>query len=306
MTPTNVPKTVDLFDAVSIPPNWIIKGLLPDGMTLMVGPAKDAMKSVQAMAMGLMVSGYPNGIYPKFMCRPTREPSTVLYLSAEAEAGEMRSTMEDYCGVRGERHDLFLVVEDPSECMLDTEEGRENITALLNEHQPTLTVIDPLANLHTQDENDATAMLALLLPLRRWAKRHGVAVLVLHHPKKLGEGVTQYKNQDARGSGALSGLIDGQLVITPYKDFLNIKATFKRGAGWERQIVLGVEGETAREHILIDDKGIDGQVRAAVARGVTTVEALCNELGARRSKVAEALGKLKRNGLLDQPKGRSK
>jgi hypothetical protein len=68
----------------------------------------------------------------------------------------------------------------------------------------SLVVIDPLAAfLPAGSENDATCVLAALLPLQRLTGI-GLSVLVLHHPRK---GRVR-SGQAARGSGALSGYAD--------------------------------------------------------------------------------------------------
>jgi hypothetical protein len=67
-----------------------------------------------------------------------------------------------------------------------------------------LAVIDPLAAfLPGRGENSAELMLEALMPLRRLAAQ-GVAVLLLHHPRK----GAAADGQAARGSGALAGLAD--------------------------------------------------------------------------------------------------
>jgi hypothetical protein len=68
----------------------------------------------------------------------------------------------------------------------------------------SLIVIDPLAGfLPGKSENDASAVLDALMPLQRLTTL-GLAVLVLHHPRK----EETEPGQAARGSGALSGYAD--------------------------------------------------------------------------------------------------
>jgi hypothetical protein len=67
-----------------------------------------------------------------------------------------------------------------------------------------LVVIDSLANLSPlRTENDATEMVRVLSTLQRLTSC-GIAVLVLHHPRK----GPHAAGQAARGSGALSGFVD--------------------------------------------------------------------------------------------------
>lgn len=67
-----------------------------------------------------------------------------------------------------------------------------------------LFVVDPLASfLPGRSDSDAGTLLDLLHPLRRLADA-GVAVLVLHHPRK----ASAEEGSAARGSGALLGFVD--------------------------------------------------------------------------------------------------
>lgn len=87
----------------------------------------------------------------------------------------------------------------------------EDWQALLNqigrihEQRPIAALfIDSLANLSPmRSENEASEMLKSLLPLQRLTSR-GIAVVVLHHPKK----GPLLPGQMARGSGALSAFVD--------------------------------------------------------------------------------------------------
>src|SRR5439155_25668623 len=107
--------------------------------------------------------------------------------------------------------------------------------------------IDPrAASLPRRDERNAAAMLESLLPLQRLTAR-GMAVLLLHHPKK---GST-LDGQAARGSGALDGAVDISLEMH----------TFKRARdGDRRRIVYGYSRHeaTPRNHIIeLNAEGTD-------------------------------------------------
>src|SRR5262249_10624792 len=80
----------------------------------------------------------------------------------------------------------------------------EELAALHARRPFDLLAAEPRAEfLPGRSENDPGAVLEALLPLRRLTER-GVAVLLLHHPRK-GRGL---EGQSARGSGALSGHVD--------------------------------------------------------------------------------------------------
>jgi RecA-family ATPase len=50
--------------------------------------------------------------------------------------------------------------------------------------QPRLLVLDPFVRLHRIDENASGEVAPLLAYLRELQRRHGVAVVVVHHAKK--------------------------------------------------------------------------------------------------------------------------
>lgn len=75
-----------------------------------------------------------------------------------------------------------------------------------------LFVVDPLASfLPGRSDSDPGTLLDLLTPLRRLADT-GVAVLVLHHPRK----AASEEGSAARGSGALLGYVDIILELHRY------------------------------------------------------------------------------------------
>lgn len=107
-----------------------------------------------------------------------------------------------------------------------------------------LLVVDPLASfLPGRSESDAGTLLRFLEPLQRLAAE-GVAVLVLHHPRKkpADEGST------ARGSGALLGYVDVILELT--------RAGSLRGDENRRRLIgLSRTGDTPRQLHYVWDSG---------------------------------------------------
>ena len=78
----------------------------------------------------------------------------------------------------------------------------DRIADLNQQHGTDLLIVDPLAHF-LRTENEARTILETLLPLRALTAR-GMAVLLLHHPKK---GLAQ-PGQAGRGHGSLLGHVD--------------------------------------------------------------------------------------------------
>ena len=80
----------------------------------------------------------------------------------------------------------------------------EHACGLRQSGELDLLVVDPLASfLPGRSESDAGTLLTMLQPLQRLAAT-GVAVLLLHHPRKK----PSDEGNSARGSGALLGFVD--------------------------------------------------------------------------------------------------
>ena len=103
-----------------------------------------------------------------------------------------------------------------------------------------LLVIDPLASfLPGRCESDAGTLLEALQPLHRLTER-GVAVVLLHHPRKNAKEAGSL----ARGSGALLGFVDTSLELTRYS---TAKADENRRLLGARSRRIGTPGRMAFE-----------------------------------------------------------
>jgi hypothetical protein len=88
----------------------------------------------------------------------------------------------------------------------------EELEALCVESGADLLVCDPLAELHNAEENDNTAMRAVIAAFRSLAKRLHIAVLILHHDRK---GNSNPGDMDrVRGASAISGAVRVMLTLT--------------------------------------------------------------------------------------------
>jgi DNA-binding CsgD family transcriptional regulator len=280
----------DLFEAERTPPVWVIEDLLPAGLTWLAGPPKKAQKSTMMLGMSLLVAGYKAKVFPAHMQRVARD-GKVIIISAEATAGMMRFDVEERMGVRAASVDGILVADDPWKFRLDRPDGKERLQDWAERLQPRVLVFDPFRNLHSQSEKDEGALLDLLGPWREWAIKNDAALLVLHHVRKPSEDQTEYTVKDLRGSGALDGMCDGSLIVTPKNGFHHIKAQFKRAAPWERDLILGVDGQTAKELVSDGDK----KVLKLLTDGATQDE-MAAALNKSKSYVSETVKKLERTG----------
>lgn len=282
----------DLGTATMEPPAWIIRDLLPVGLTFVGAPPK-AGKSTFTLAISLLVAGYESKVLPRRFNKVART-GPVLIFSAEATAGELRHTIEYSMGIPIEANEAILVCDDPFDWRLDDPNGLTKLLFWLEERKPLLLIIDPLRDFHAFDEKESGDMNRLLRPVQQWARREQSSVVIVHHSKKPSEeGKSKYNPHDLRGSGALFGLADAVLMFSPGKgdgEYL-ISSTFKRAKAWERTIrpaIYGFKGEEAIEVLT----NWDERVLKAWNADIRSAQGIASAIGLPIPEVRESLGKL--------------
>lgn len=293
---------IDVAKADRSPPSFIIEGLIPEGLTIIVGPPKDSYKSTITDAMAALVAGFPCAALPNEWKANKHGP--VMIFPYEADAGEHRVTLEDGMGVKLESNESILISLDTDTYRLDDEDAVEQMMFWLDARRPTMVILDPLANAHSIEEKDAAKMIHILAPLRKWAKEQGTAFVIVHHTRKLTE-ERAYRADDARGTSAIFGLCDGILVITPGKKpyELLIDAKYKRHKQWTKTVQLGIwerkgiqGGEILRE--------VDKMILGAILHEYGTLSAIAEHLAMSEKAIGDRLSKLVSNGLVKTKGGK--
>src|SRR5437763_4222758 len=185
----------ELRGAAEARPRWLWQGYLAAGnVTLLTSQWKAGKTTLLSILLDRMKTG---GMLAGRAVRPGR----AVVVSEESPAHwHLRSQKFDFAG-----HVCWLCRPFNGKPRLDQWHALlDQLRSLHEQVSLDLVVIDPLASfLPGRSENDAGAMLTALLPLQRLTAA-GLAVLVLHHPRKR----TSADGQWARGSGALSGYVD--------------------------------------------------------------------------------------------------
>jgi hypothetical protein len=83
---------------------------------------------------------------------------------------------------------------------------------LAEDFKPDVVMLDPLAELHTAEENDNTALRHVVALLRAFAQRHNCAVVLIHHTRK---GSTAGDMDAIRGASAVVGAARIALTVAP-------------------------------------------------------------------------------------------
>jgi hypothetical protein len=283
----------DLGTAERVPPKWVIKDLLPEGMVVLAGPPK-TYKSTIELVMVLLASGKECKALPE-QYAPVRTGRVVMF-SYEATAGELRYIAETDIGTKIPADESILIADDPFLFRLDDPDGIQKLLSWLDELKPLLVCLDPLRDFHSMDENDSGAIVRALRPLQRWAKANEACALLVHHTKKRDEGNNTHN--DWRGTSALLGMVDGCLTITRKGDeTILLSAAFKRGETYQRTINLSVYkrvGQSAEEEVGELEKAVLKLLKA----GAPDVKSIARQIRTAKGHVVECLRTLQRNGMV--------
>ncbi len=213
---------VDGWDPAAIEPRpWIASGyFLRKHVTTLIGPggiSKSSLVLAYMVALGLGREFHS--------MQPMRAFRSMVY-NAEDDAEEQRrrltATLVSFGttppAIRG-----MIARTGPSKVgtlfQRDPETGEVVPTAammrleqLVIQHSIDILFVDPLAELHTCDENDNTAMRAIVAAFRELAQRCSIAVCIVHHTRK---GIATPGDPDmGRGASAIIGASRVVLTLT--------------------------------------------------------------------------------------------
>ena len=130
-----------------------------------------------------------------------------------------------------------LFQRDPDTGEVTPTDALDDLKTLIIEQQADYLFVDPLAELHTVDENSNTEMRSILAAFRQLAKELDIAVVILHHDRK-GVGIAGDVDR-MRGASALQGAARIVLTLTRMTD--------------EEAQALGIPPEQKNSFIRIDN-----------------------------------------------------
>lgn len=185
------------------PVRWIVPGILPEGLTLLVGKPK---KGKSWMAMGLVEAVAAGGV--AFGTKRVEKGAT-LYLALEDNPRRLQKRLKKVLDGRAAPADMY--VETTWQRL--EEGGAGALDGWLSAHpEARLVVIDTLAKIRKPARgknvyHEDYSALESLLPI---AARHGVAIVVVHHLRK---GEASDPQDEISGSTGLAGGVDGFLIL---------------------------------------------------------------------------------------------
>jgi hypothetical protein len=183
---------------------WAVPGVLPEGVTILAGKPKIG-KSWLALGLGIAV-----GSGGRALGQIAVEPGEALYMGLEDNVRRLQKRMRKMLADREAPTRLEVTTDWPQ---LD-EGGVEALAAWLDKRPDArLVVVDTLKKIRPREAGSRSVYdldYEALEPLVPLASGQGVAILVVHHLRKLEAGDPL---DMISGSTGLTGGVDGAMVL---------------------------------------------------------------------------------------------
>jgi AAA domain len=216
----------------------------------------------------------------------------VLILQAEVSEKRMQERFVKQVTVyRDDARKRVLNACVYSSIKLDHAQGVSTVHAWIDQHCPDLVIVDPLANFHTGDENEAQDMSRVTTALDD-IRAKGIAVALVHHH---GKGSSRNSNvgHKARGSSVLPGWYDSHMSLEWAEFQRTVRLKFElRHDEAPADIVLRLNPKTLLFEPQSDEAAQISLVVAAIRDlGSTDAETVGNHCGKTRQWASDWLNK---------------
>lgn len=186
---------------------FIAGGILSRGDTLLVGAESKAGKST---LLSLLVRELITG--GNFLGFKVEHPVTVFYLQAELREARLKERLiPTYSKLPVPLLGQSFIWNTRGNILF----GRDTnlIFEWIQKLHPDVLLIDPLANFHTYDENNATEMMKLARLFDHMKFTFNLSLILSHHFRKLGNQKSESLLEHLRGSSALRGWVDTTIAM---------------------------------------------------------------------------------------------
>jgi hypothetical protein len=288
--------TVAELMAKTFPPvAWIVLGYLVAGLTLLAGRPKLG-KSWLVLDWCVAVA---RGGYTMSNQRAC-EAGDVLYLALEDNERRLQARLRKVLGSGGQRPDRLAVVtslptQDP--------EGLATVEAWLRQAEsPRLIVVDTLAKVRSakgRGDDPYASDYAAVAPWKSLADTHGVAVVLVHHVRKMR---AEDPLEMVSGTNGLTGAADTILVLDRDGQGCTLTGRGRDMEEFERAVQLDKEtcrwsvlGEAAEVRRSDERNEVLRHLEVAGAEGLTPAE-LADAAGMNHSTARGILNRMAKAG----------
>ena len=281
---------------------WLLRDLWGIESVGFVGGAPKCAKTWLGLDMALSVASAT----PCLGRFAVETPGPALVYLAEDALPQVKERIVGLVTHRGldlEAIDLHVITA-PS-VRLDVPKDQLRLDATVARLRPKLLLLDPLVRLHRVDENSSADISALLGFLRELSRRHGVAIVLVHHMSKRSRADP---GQALRGSSDLHAWGDDNAYLFRHHDHLRLLCEHRSAPAApaiDVRLVPNANGVGAHLEILGEDSAsppgpppLAQQIVAVLAAAATSLPrgALRQRLRVNNLRLGDALQDLEASG----------
>lgn len=220
----------DLLTEADEPDIWQVEGVLRHPtVSLIVGPPK-SYKSLLAQELCIAVA---TGT-PMFGLFSVPEPRCVIYIQEEssrrAVRGRFRTILTGRAMAPGVVRGMLHTITNQNFELDNPEQIKRLVSDGIERYGAELVIIDPLAEVHSADENAQKEMRPIMRALKQIRDLYQVSVIVVHHNNKSKE----YTNPAdmIRGSSSIWAAMDGGIFVLDAErdDEKRVRIVLKEGS----------------------------------------------------------------------------
>jgi hypothetical protein len=262
---------------------WLVSELWSEEAVGIVGGEPKCCKSFLALDLAVAVaSGTP--CLRRF---PVPHPGRVLLYAAEDALHVVRQRLEGICAASHLRiEDLDVQVITAPTVRIDQLTDRERLEHTIAQLKPRLLILDPFVRLHRVDENASGEVAPLLASLRELQRRHGLAVLLVHHARKGGARVRA--GQALRGSSEFHAWGDSNLYLRRVGEQITLSVEHRAAPSPPSLVLkLAQHGDALALEVIppaitdtpppssVDERIMDALMNAALPLPIAELRSLC-------------------------------
>lgn len=245
------PKPDALLDAVAILntdypiPQWIIKGLIPEGLTFFAGSPKSSKTYLAySLALTLALQSARDELWLGHY--PVRMSGPVVYVSLEDDAADTKQRiLELYPKGLPQLPEGRLIFHHG----INVPQLGNGLVQWLEEsiipaYKPAMIVLDPISYLYPSSKKNGdqfAEVREMLLPLRTMGRQHHIGIIgVDHRRKKSNDDIDVFET--LYGSNAKIAIADSLMLIVRDDKEITIHCKLRRGA--DQTLTLGFSFDT--------------------------------------------------------------
>lgn len=238
--------------------DWIINGLIASGEVSMISALPWGGKStLLAQAMANTAQGLDWLKYPT-------TPAAIVYLNVDRQAEDMfdQRIMPHVADFDNFNKWLHVVPTCSLPSVLTIGYLREVVASVRKKtkQQRVWLIVDTLrsgfmSKKEDGSENDSTAMVSILTPVRELAVKEKVAITVVHHNNKHAD--------EYAGSAAIKGMVDAFIRVRREQDstIATVNISTRRGEIYETKVSRATDGTLEPVHPSQDEDPLEAKVK---------------------------------------------